>query len=321
MIKSGWSTVKNWIGNIPILSQGIKLLKSGWSTVKGWIGNIPVISQGISLIKSGWSSIKNWIGSHVVSVGISLFKSGWSSLSSWIGNKVSVGVSLFKDGWSSIKKFFGLSSGGIVGANGGVKLFSSGGTIDSMGRGWWSSIPKYAKGTPSAGAHGSMFVAGEDGAELVGHVNGTTEVLNRFQLAQVMKHSIVAGMAQFTGYWRNMTGQMSVCANGIIRSILVSTDMINANLATVGGYDPGNNLSHMVYEDSQRGYNNSSDNDWSRTMRDFYHEYVEPTLKEIASDTKRQADKSEQTIVQVGNRTITDTVERQKNANGYSFTG
>lgn len=321
LIKSGWTTVKNWIGNIPILSQGIKLLKSGWSTVKGWIGNIPVISQGISLIKSGWSSIKNWIGSHVVSVGISLFKSGWSSLSSWIGNKVSVGVSLFKDGWSSIKKFFGLSSGGIVGANGGVKLFSSGGTIDSMGRGWWSSIPKYAKGTPSAGAHGSMFVAGEDGAELVGHVNGTTEVLNRFQLAQVMKHSIVAGMAQFTGYWRNMTGQMSVCANGIIRSILVSTDMINANLATVGGYDPGNNLSHMVYEDSQRGYNNSSDNDWSRTMRDFYHEYVEPTLKEIASDTKRQADKSEQTIVQVGNRTITDTVERQKNANGYSFTG
>ncbi len=321
LIKSGWSTVKNWIGNIPILSQGIKLLKSGWSTVKGWIGNIPVISQGISLIKSGWSSIKNWIGSHVVSVGISLFKSGWSSLSSWIGNKVSVGVSLFKDGWSSIKKFFGLSSGGIVGANGRVKLFSSGGTIDSMGRGWWSSIPKYAKGTPSAGAHGSMFVAGEDGAELVGHVNGTTEVLNRFQLAQVMKHSIVAGMAQFTGYWRNMTGQMSVCANGIIRSILVSTDMINANLATVGGYDPGNNLSHMVYEDSQRGYNNSSDNDWSRTMRDFYHEYVEPTLKEIASDTKRQADKSEQTIVQVGNRTITDTVERQKNANGYSFTG
>lgn len=321
LIKRGWTTVKNWIGNIPTLSQAIQLIKSGWSTVKGWIGNIPILSQGIKLLKSGWSSIKNWIGSHVVSVGISLFKSGWSSLSSWIGNKVSVGVSLFKSGWTSLKKFFGLSSGGIVGANGSVKVFSSGGTIDSMGRGWWSSIPKYAKGTPSAGAHGSMFVAGEDGAELVGHVNGTTEVLNRFQLAQVMKHSIVAGMAQFTGYWRNMTGQMSVCANGIIRSILVSTDMINANLATVGGYDPGNNLSHMVYEDSQRGYNNSSDNDWSRTMRDFYHEYVEPTLKEIASDTKRQADKSEQTIVQVGNRTITDTVERQKNANGYSFTG
>lgn len=321
LIKSGWSTVKGWIGNIPILSQGIKLLKSGWSTVKGWIGYIPVISQGISLIKSGWSSIKNWIGSHVVSVGISLFKSGWSSLSSWIGSKVSVGVSLFKSGWTSLKKFFGLSSGGIVGANGSVKVFSNGGTIDSMGRGWWSSIPKYAKGTPNAGTHGSMFVAGEDGAELVGHVNGTTEVLNRFQLAQVMKHSIVAGMAQFTGYWRNMTSQMTVCANGIIRSILVSTDMINANLATVGGYDPANTLSQMVYEDSQRGYNNSSDENWSRSMRDFYHEYVEPTLKEIASDTKRQADKNEQTIVQVGNRTITDTVERQKNANGYSFTG
>ena len=55
-------------------------------------------------------------------------------------------------------------------------------------------------------------------------------------------------------------------------------------------------------------------------MRDFYKEYVEPTLKEIASDTKRQADKKEQTIVQVGNRTINDAVVTQQKANGYSFT-
>ena len=354
LVKEKWTSVKEWVGKIPILEQGIKLVKNLWSTVRNWIGNIPVLSQGIGLVKNLWSTVSGWVQKYMggaVNKGIGIIKSGWSYVSSWVcnylGGAVNKGIGLARSGWStvagwvkskiggavevtvnlvkgwfgSIKKWLGFSSGGTISASGAFKLFSSGGTIDSMGRGWWSSIPKYAKGTPSAGAHGSMFVAGEAGAELVGHVNGTTEVLNRFQLAQVMKHSIVAGMAQFTGYWRNMTGQMSVCANGIIRSILVSTDMINANLATVGGYDPGNNLSHMVYEDSQRGYNNSSDNDWSRTMRDFYHEYVEPTLKEIASDTKRQADKSEQTIVQVGNRTITDTVERQKNANGYSFTG
>ena len=320
LIKSGWTTVKNWIGNIPVLSQGISLLKSGWYTVKGWIGNIPVISQGISLIKSGWSTVKKWINTSTVSVGISLFKSGWSSLSSWIGNKVSVGVSLFKSGWSSIKEFFGLSEGGFNTGHS-WKMFEQGGYINGSKSGFWKSIPMYANGTTNAGLHGSMFVAGENGAEMVGHINGQTEVLNRSQIAIAMKSAVVAGMSQFTGYWRNMNSQMAICANAVIRSILVSSDVMAASLAVADGYDPTNALAQSVYEDSQSAYNRSHDEEsLSRSMRDFYKEYVEPTLKEIASDTKRQADKKEQTIVQVGNRTINDAVVTQQKANGYSFT-
>lgn len=318
LLKSGWTTVKNWIGNIPTLSQGISLLKSGWSTVKNWIGSLPVIAQGISLFKSGWTTIKNWIGSHTVGVGISLWKNGWSSISSFVGTSVSVGISLFKSGWTSIKKFFGLANGGIVGANGGVKMFASGGIITPN---MWKAMPKYAGGTNRA--HGSMFVAGESGAELVGHVNGTTEVLNRFQLASVMHSSIVSGMAQFSGYWQSMSRDIVTCANGIINAVVVSTAGINENLvlASASGYDPYNSLAQTVYEDSKKSYDGAySDDSWSRNMREFYHEYVEPTLKEIATDTKRQADKKEQTIVKVGNRTINDAVTTQKEANGFSFT-
>ena len=77
-------------------------------------------------------------------------------------------------------------------------------------------------------------------------------------------------------------------------------------------------LAEHIYEQS-RSYNHSSDS-MGRTMREFYREYVEPTLKEIANDTKRQADKSEKTVVQIGNRTVTDAVIEQQEANGYSFT-
>lgn len=35
-------------------------------------------------------------------------------------------------------------------------------------------------------SHGSAFIAGESGAELVGHINGQTEVLNKSQIAQAM---------------------------------------------------------------------------------------------------------------------------------------
>lgn len=56
-------------------------------------------------------------------------------------------------------------------------------------------------------------------------------------------------------------------------------------------------------------------------MEDFYHEYVEPTMAQMADDMRRQADKEEKTVVQVGNRVVTDAVTTQKKANGYSFTG
>nr|DAU26965.1 MAG TPA: minor tail protein [Caudoviricetes sp.] len=254
LAKSNWQSVKDWIGNIPVVSQGISLLKSGWSTVKNWIGSIPIIAQGISLFKSGWSTIKNWIGSHTVGVGISLWKNGWSSISNFIGTSVSVGISLFKSGWSSIKNFFGLANGGIVGANGGVKMFASGGIITSN---MWSAMPKYAGGTNRA--HGSMFVAGESGAELVGHVNGNTEVLNRFQMGQIMHSSIIAGMAQFLPVWKTLNNTLVTSANAIIQSVLVSAEAVNSHLATQVTYDPSNILSQSVYDETERIYGNSCD--------------------------------------------------------------
>ncbi len=54
-------------------------------------------------------------------------------------------------------------------------------------------------------------------------------------------------------------------------------------------------------------------------MEEFYREYIEPTMSQMAEDMRRQADKKEQTIVQVGNRTVTDAVTTQQNANGYVF--
>lgn len=63
--------------------------------------------------------------------------------------------------------------------------------------GSWKDIPQYANGgVPS---HGSMFVAGEHGAEIVGHINGKTEVLNQSQLASAIYSSMVSAMSQYGG--------------------------------------------------------------------------------------------------------------------------
>lgn len=58
----------------------------------------------------------------------------------------------------------------------------------------WHSIPQYADGgIPN---YGTVFVAGERGAEAVGNINGRTEVLNQSQMASVMYDAVVRGMVQ-----------------------------------------------------------------------------------------------------------------------------
>ena len=61
----------------------------------------------------------------------------------------------------------------------------------------WHNIPQYASG--GIPTHGSMFVAGEAGAEVVGHINGRTEVLNASQLASAIHAAVLSAMQQANG--------------------------------------------------------------------------------------------------------------------------
>lgn len=62
--------------------------------------------------------------------------------------------------------------------------------------GAWHDIPQYASG---GRPHGSLFLAGEAGPEIVGHVGSRTEVLNRSQLAATMYSAVRSAMAS-TGF-------------------------------------------------------------------------------------------------------------------------
>ena len=321
LIKQGWTTVKNWIGNIPTLDQAIQLIKHGWTTVKNWVGNIPVLDQAIKLIKQGWSTVAGWIGNiPAVSQAITLAKSGWSTVSSWvsnfIGGTISIGVSLFKSGWNSIKEFFGLSSGGYDTGHG-FKLFANGGYVKGGRSGYWG-IPAYGNGGIT---HGSLFVAGEAGTEMVGRIGGQTEVLNQSQIKLAMRSAVISGMAAFTPILSAINSNIVTCSNAVINSVITGAQVLYNGIENVDTYDPTSTLSNTTYEDAVMAYRKGvNDENMYSSMRDFYREFVEPTLKDIAADTKRQADKEENINVQVGNRDITRAVDIQREANGYSFT-
>lgn len=58
----------------------------------------------------------------------------------------------------------------------------------------WKNISQYANGgVPS---HGTLFIAGENGAEIVGNINRRTEVLNRSQIASAIYSAVASAMSQ-----------------------------------------------------------------------------------------------------------------------------
>lgn len=316
--------IRNYMGGK--VAKPIDLKKNGWSKVSSWItkshmgGNV---SKAIGLTK-GWkgNTVADWVKSKSgkdVGKAIDLVRGNWSkykSVAGWVkdhssSESITVTVNLKKKG--------GKAAGGGIFTKRDFTLLAGGGVItDSI----WKATPKYAGGTNNA--HGSMFIAGEAGAELVGHINGRTEVMNRFQLASVMEHAIVVGMSRFTQFWSELSKNVVLCANGVINAVLVSADAINGNMAmaTATSYEGVNRLARYAVSEDSRNINNDriSNEEWKRNMRDFYVEYVEPTLKGIANDTKRQADKKETTVVQIGNKTVAKSIREQEKANGYRFT-
>ena len=81
--------------------------------------------------------------------------------------------------------------------------------------GTWHAIPQYASGgSPS---HGTMFIAGERGAEAVGHINGRTEVLNQSQMASVMYDAVLSGMSAAMA--RQGTNRVEVVLQGDAKGI------------------------------------------------------------------------------------------------------
>ena len=93
-----------------------------------------------------------------------------------------------------------IATGGIIGSNGVLHR-----------------IAQYAGGTLDAFKHGSVFVAGENGPEVMGHINGKTEILNRSQIASTMFQAVTNGMRQFKNA-QMVQPQKLAFANGAVAS-------------------------------------------------------------------------------------------------------
>ena len=231
LVKSGWQTLAAFVGTNSTLSALVGLAKSGWSTLSAFVNGFRGgdATEGVGIFKSAWTTLKAFVEGNRngdATEGVALQKAGWLTVQTFVagfrGGDTSQSVNLAKNGWTWVDvwakqyaqtpidqkvnlklgtvdsalrnlsgqiiiNISGKAKGGII-TPGGLSLgFANGGFISGSGaRGFWDSIPHYA--------HGTLFAAGEAGPEVVGHIGGRTEVLNKSQLAQTMQAATYNGM-------------------------------------------------------------------------------------------------------------------------------
>lgn len=176
---------------IPVTADvtGLELnLSDEQKKINGMTGKIG--STDSSDLPSSQKLIKN------ITAQLSGWQRGWGSSSTY--NLISIKASLpswqrgskwYSQGWDKISLtgvLTKLQAGSSV--NNYKVTLTKTATGGAFYGGSWHDIPQYASGTLNAG---SMFIAGEAGPELVGHIGGRTEVLNASQIAS----AIAAGVA------------------------------------------------------------------------------------------------------------------------------
>ena len=91
---------------------------------------------------------------------------------------------------------------------GGMKLIFGKADGGVYSNGSWKDIQQYANG--GAPSQGTLFWAGEAGAEVVAHANGKTEVLNQSQIASAIYSATLSAMSQAMSQYGGQSSEIDV---------------------------------------------------------------------------------------------------------------
>ena len=149
---------------------------------KAWFNSAAdrLVSNDTTFYSKAWfNSATDRLAAEDTTFGSTAFFNKYS-----VSKNIADGVNMQINTTAVITKTKGNVSGNLT-----ISAQALGGVLKN---GIWNSIPQYASGTTRA--QGSLFVAGEAGPEVVGHIGGRTEVLNRSQLAATMYAAVRSAM-------------------------------------------------------------------------------------------------------------------------------
>ena len=294
-----WATnVKNWFSEIASKSAFGNFASDIISGFKDKISSTYSTVQ--SSITTWANSVKTWFTNTVSSSSfgqiasdvVNSFKNGISNYYTNAKSAVETfgsSVKTWFTNYCSSSSFYSIASDVVSGFKNGMGALYN--TCKNTINSWGSSIIDWFK------------------SKLDSH--SPSKVFERIGKDSVLGYNL--GIQDLGNSTKNVVGNWADSFTNIAPALALAVD------TSALGYLDTAQFSKSISANVQSSADITADG-FEEAMENFYREYVQPTLNQIADDMRRQADKDEHPIVQVGNRVITDAVETQKKANGYSFT-
>ena len=294
-----WATnVKNWFSEIASKSAFGNFASDIISGFKDKISSTYSTVQ--SSITTWANSVKTWFTNTVSSSSfgqiasdvVNSFKNGISNYYTNAKSAVETfgsSVKTWFTNYCSSSSFYSIASDVVSGFKNGIGALYN--TCKNTINSWGSSIIDWFK------------------SKLDSH--SPSKVFERIGKDSVLGYNL--GIQDLGNSTKNVVGNWADSFTNIAPALALAVD------TSALGYLDTAQFSKSISANVQSSADITADG-FEEAMENFYREYVQPTLNQIADDMRRQADKDEHPIVQVGNRVITDAVETQKKANGYSFT-
>lgn len=287
-----WNNVNVWwngkVGAVKQFTTSVaNQASTWWSNVKTWwSGKVGAVQQFTTSVKNDsltwWNNVKTWWSGKVGAV---------KQFTTSVKNEASTW-------WSNVKTWW---SGKVGNLSVGVAIKNEASTWWSNVKSWWNNavgdlITKLTIKVPKVTVKWStVTVFGKDFSYPSG-----------FGLSWNAKGGILDG-AQIFGMLGNTLLGGGEAGKEAVLPLETHTEWMDTLAEKVRSGLPDENKGGMEY------------GEFRRALADFYVEYVQGTVSQMATDMNRQANKKEQTTVQVGNRVITDAVKTQEEANGYRF--
>ena len=316
-----WSNVKTWwSGKVGAVQQFTTSVRNDsatwWNNVKTWwSGKVGAVKQFTTTVTNQasmwWNNVNVWWNGKVGAVKqfttsvANQASTWWSNVKTWWSGKVGAvqqfTTSVKNDSltwWSNVKTWW---SGKVGNLSVGVAIKNEASTWWSNVKSWWSravgnlvttlsiKVPKVTVKWSSVTVFGKKF-----------------DYPSGFGLSWNAKGGILDG-AQIFGMMGNTLLGGGEAGKEAVLPLETHTEWMDTLAEKVRSGLPDENKGGMEY------------GEFRRALADFYVEYVQGTVSQMATDMNRQANKKEQTTVQVGNRVITDAVRTQEEANGYRF--
>ena len=315
-----WNNVKTWwSGKVGAVKQFTTTVtnqaSTWWNNVNvWWNGKVGAVKQFTTSVanqaSTWWSNVKTWWSGKVGAV--QQFTTSvkndsltwWSNVKTWWSGKVGA-VKQFTTSvkneastwWSNVKTWWSAKVGAVQSFT--VGVVNSASTWWSNVKTWWSN----AVGTLWATL--GIKLPKVKVSWYKDPIFGTID-LPSFSLEWNAKGGILDG-AQIFGMMGNTLLGGGEAGKEAVLPLETHTEWMDTLAEKVRSGLPDENKGGMEY------------GEFRRALADFYVEYVQGTVSQMATDMNRQANKKEQTTVQVGNRVITDAVRTQEEANGYRF--